>query len=507
MSKGKRINKFRKFHKWPGIIITLLVILFCISGVIMNHRELFSRVDVNRELLPPGYQYNNWNLASVKSAVAYDNHLLVYGNIGVWQTDSLYSTFKDFNAGFPKGVDHRKVECLLKTSDEHLIAGTIMGLYSLGKDNDEWKPVDIPVEEERITDLMEHDGKIYVQTRSHLLKTENLQDFTIVDIPIPAGYTNEVSLFRTLWMLHSGEIWGTAGKILVDLLAILLIFLSISGILHWIFPGWLRRRKKRSKDINNLKGWRSWNLRWHNKIGYWSVAFLIFVTITGMFLRPPLLIAIASSTVGKIPYTELDSPNPWSDKLRRITYDHSTQRFLLYTYDGFYTMDEDCSELKVVDNQPPVSVMGCTVLEEVKSGGYLVGSFNGLFYWRPQDGIIINAFTGKPWVRPTRLGPPISDHLVSGFISYGDEGGIVFDYSQGAQKVGNGHMIPAVMPKEIVNNSPMSLWNVSLEVHTGRIFEHLLGKLYILYVPLMGLLILTVLISGFFIWWLGYRKS
>jgi uncharacterized iron-regulated membrane protein len=53
----------------------------------------------------------------------------------------------------------------------------------------------------------------------------------------------------------------------------------------------------------------------------------------------------------------------------------------------------------------------------------------------------------------------------------------------------------------------MSLWNVSLEIHTGRIFEHLLGMFYILYVPLAGLCLIMVLVSGFFIWWKVYRKK
>jgi uncharacterized iron-regulated membrane protein len=52
----------------------------------------------------------------------------------------------------------------------------------------------------------------------------------------------------------------------------------------------------------------------------------------------------------------------------------------------------------------------------------------------------------------------------------------------------------------------MSLWNLALEIHTGRIFENLFGLFYILYVPLTGLALLLVLISGFFIWWLAYKK-
>jgi hypothetical protein len=62
------------------------------------------------------------------------------------------------------------------------------------------------------------------------------------------------------------------------------------------------------------------------------------------------------------------------------------------------------------------------------------------------------------------------------------------------------------MSPEIIQKSPISLWNLSLEIHTGRIFEPLLGMFYILYVPFAGICILIVLISGFFIWWMGYRK-
>lgn len=53
----------------------------------------------------------------------------------------------------------------------------------------------------------------------------------------------------------------------------------------------------------------------------------------------------------------------------------------------------------------------------------------------------------------------------------------------------------------------MSLWNVSLEMHTGRIFEHLIGPFYILIVPLAGLCLIMVLVSGFFIWWKAHRNK
>ena len=91
---------FRKWHRLPGVIMAFFFILWAISGIVMNHRKLASGLDINRKYLPKEYRYVNWNNAAVKSAVniAKDS-LLVYGNIGIWLTDTLFEHFTDFNAG------------------------------------------------------------------------------------------------------------------------------------------------------------------------------------------------------------------------------------------------------------------------------------------------------------------------------------------------------------------------------------------------------------------------
>lgn len=226
-----------------------------------------------------------------------------------------------------------------------------------------------------------------------------------------------------------------------------------------------------------------------------------------MFLRPPLLIPIAGSKVAKIPYTILDDPNPWFDKLRRITFDREREAFLLSTSDGFYYFDKAFKETgQPPASQPPVSVMGCTVLEAIECDPttYMVGSFTGLFLWQPGTGKIMNAFTHDPWQKPERATSPISDHLISGYFET-TQGSYLIDYEHGMQSLSNTYNVTA-MPESIIKNSPMSLWNVALETHTGRIFQHLVGPFYILYIPLMGIVLLLVLISGFFVWWLRRKK-
>jgi uncharacterized iron-regulated membrane protein len=63
------------------------------------------------------------------------------------------------------------------------------------------------------------------------------------------------------------------------------------------------------------------------------------------------------------------------------------------------------------------------------------------------------------------------------------------------------------MTEEIIQKTPMSLWNVSQEIHTGRFYRCFMGNFYILVVPLTGILTLLMLVSGFVIWYKHHRKK
>ena len=508
MTKNAILKKLRKFHKWPGIVITLFVILFSLSGIFMNHRDLISAVDINRSLLPKEYSYQNWNKGAVKSVCQIGgDSALVYGNIGVWLTTDHFKTFQDWNAGFPDGTDNRKISKILKTPDGKLLAGTYFGLFQYSFQQHQWKKIPLPVSEERITDLILKETEILVQTRSFLMKSLDGITFQPIQLPASEGYDGKASLFKTLWLLHSGEIWGSVGKLIVDLFGLVILVISLTGLLHFIFPKWLKHRRERKKDNAKLVSARNANLHWHNRLGWIFIPFLILVTITGMFLRPPLLIAIASSTVSPIQGTVLSSSNPWYDKLRRVLYDEQQHLFLFSTSEGIFFTDENFREpMRRLVNEPPVSVMGCNVLEKKGESIYLIGSFNGLFLWNPMTGQILDYLSGNPYEAPVVAGPPISKDMIDGWFSDTSGNEFYFDYNLGVLPIWNNSEF-GIMSDEIIQKSPISLWNLSLEVHTGRIFEPILGMFYILYVPLAGICILIVLISGFFIWWMGYRKT
>lgn len=501
------IKFFKKYHKWLGIILTLFIIMFALSGIVLNHRKLFSSVNINRNILPKEYRYQNWNNAAVKGSINYNkDSVLIYGNIGIWLTDSLYQQFTSFNQGFRKGIDNRKISKVFKHSEKELFAGTLFGLFRYNTVNRYWEKVELPIHKQRVVDITAKDDTLLVLTRSHLLFTSNYKDFVVEELPVPVGYDNQIGLFKTLWVIHSGEIYGLIGKLIVDLVGVIFIFLSITGLIFFINRYRIKNFKKKNKAIDNIKKSSKWNLRWHNKVGWVTFVLLLITTVTGMFLRPPLLITIARSKVNKIPYTKFDNPNPWFDKLRAVKYDKQNNTYIFSTSDGMFIANGSLNKpLQRFKPQPPVSVMGVNVFEKLSPDTYLVGSFSGIFEWQPSSGIIVNKVSGKPYESFGKPGRPIGNEIISGYINNCNGNDVYFDYNRGAF-VPNKDDFSFKMP-DMMANTPMSLWNLALEIHTARIYRFLFNDFYILIIPLSGLFILFILISGFWVWFKRHRKK
>jgi hypothetical protein len=503
---NRTLKWFRKYHKWPALIFTFFIFLFSLSGIILNHRNQFSSVDVSRKWLPSGYRYQNWNLAAVKSRIQLtDGSYLVYGNIGVWKTDGDMKSFSDYNQGFPRGIDNRKINSLLQTRDNRLFSGTLFGLFEYRSG---WKKIVLPVKEERIVKVLQKGDSLLVLTRSNLLLADlnsAVMNFRILEIPAGEDDDNKTGLFKTLWVIHSGEIYGKVGRLIVDLVGLIVVVLSLTGLFYWLAPHLLKRVRKSAGQ--GIKKANRFSLKWHNRIGSWTILVLLLTTLTGMFLRPPLLISIANARVGKIRFSELDNPNPWFDRMRDLVFDEGLKRYVLATSEGIYYSDDEFSTpLRRYTVQPPLSVMGITVFEPLSTGEYLVGSFSGIFRWNPDRGMIINYMTNLPEEPRAAGGPPFGSTAVAGFISRPDGSGIVFDYGKGALTPDSSAGLPE-MPSAILSGSPISLWNTALEIHTGRIYEFIIGKFYILVVPLTGLAMLLILVTGFFAWWIPYRRK
>ena len=500
-NKIRWIKRFKVWHKWPAIIISFLALLFAASGIVLNHRPVFSNTNISRKILPTAYTYKNWNLDAIKgSLVLSPDTVFIYGKGGVYLSDKDFRTFKEFNEGFEDGVDNRSVVAMQYTQQAGLVAGALRGLFGYDEQKG-WYKIDLPLANQRITDVALKEDTLLVLTRNYLLKTVDLKSFDKYQLFAPINYKKETTWFKFLWNLHSGELFGVIGKLFVDLLGIVVIILSVTGLVHFFYPKIVKKENRKSKRYRAVK---STNLRWHNVLGYLGALFVLSNALTGMFLRPPLLIAIANAKMGVIPYTHLDNLNPWHDKLRKIAWNPTLKKYVISTSDGFYFANEQLKQMESPQvTEPPVSVMGCNALQQVDDDEYLVGSFSGLFSWNIRSGASYNVGSGEAWKASAQTGRPISDHMVSSLV-YLDNGNIWYsDYNKGITPV-TGERNFLAMP-QLVADIPMSLWNLGLEIHTGRIFEWLLGPFYILYVPLSGLSMMVVLVSGFFLWYWIHR--
>lgn len=543
MARLKYNFTWKKYHRWLGLVLSVFMLVFSVSGIILNHREVFSGCEVSRKWLPASYHIKNFNNGVVKGTVMKKSaahslssencdSVLAYGCAGVFLTDSRLSTWQDFNAGLPESIDERNVRHVVKAKDGSLWCAALRDVYRYDENSHRWKKVELPGNEERIMDvaLAKDSMTVVALTRSRVftivpfvqygeivkIGKSSSETYRVESkiIPAPKKYEPKTTLFKLVWHLHSGEFFGLPGKLVVDAIALVLIVLSITGILLFILPYGIRRAKKLAAKarMKRLGKQFAWNMKWHNKIGYVTIVLTLWIAITGMCLRPPLMVPLVLS---KLPQAVGEDGNVWQDKLRAIRWDAVQGDWLVSTSEGFLRVDEDFSQApKMLPDAecPKLSPMGVTVWESDGKGGWIVGSFRGIYRWNPVNhslNQILDYFTGKPSEETSMI--PISDNLVCGY-SEDFLGGkpLVFDFAKGVEDAkGQAVALCNDEPKTsrneesmsdlICETAPMSLWNVALELHVGRCYSPFLGPLSDLFVFLSGLLITLVFLSGYII--------
>jgi len=550
----KKWLTWRSWHRWVGLVFAIFILLFCVSGIIMNHRSLVSHIEVSRWWLPSAYKLENWNGGIVKgtvdlsdidlpgSALNGGKKLVAYGQYGTFLTDADFTKVEDYNQGFEEGVDHRQIKHLVKTSDHTLWAAANFDLYRRRPSDDRWTRIPLDGNDERLSDIALRDDTLLVMTRSAFYASgDGGKTFERIELQTPEGYKPEVSLFKHVWMIHSGELFGTVGKIVVDLLGIVLIILCLTGITYFILPYSLKHtnRKMRTYDkekdsdkitaakasIKRQAGWMKWNLKWHNRLGYWLIGLTLLLSVTGMCLRPPLMVPLALTKTRPLPGTTLDNENIFHDKLRGVRWDEQLGLWIIITNEGFYAIDEDLKHSLpvMIPNAPAVSPMGVNVFERnpqstvrdslgnvVYHTEWLIGSFSGLFVWNPLQDQVTDYFTREPYQQPT--GRPIGSVMVSGFSTdLLADPEIVFEYNEGPCVRTMPPTAPLMMQApempELLTSQPMSLWNFALELHTGRCYESLLGPLSVMFIFMAGLLLTLILVSGFILYRRSHRKK
>lgn len=115
----RRFITWKKYHRRIGLIVSVFMLIFCVSGIILNHRQLFRSCDVDRCWMPSNYHVANFNNGVVKGSrnIGADS-VLVFGGAGLWLTDTKGEQWHDFNEGIDVGADNRNIRNVVKTRME-----------------------------------------------------------------------------------------------------------------------------------------------------------------------------------------------------------------------------------------------------------------------------------------------------------------------------------------------------------------------------------------------------
>lgn len=480
-----KINWHRQ-HKWSGVAVSIFLVLFCISGIILNHRALWGGAEVSRSILPPFYRCSSWDQGMMRGTVALDDSVVAYGTAGAWLFSRDGTFIRDINDGLPKAQIHRNVRAIVKTAGDSLLMLTTDALYLLPPASPKWNEVKIPdVGGERLTDLTLAGDTLVLASRSQIFKAVLPRlEFTPVTLPAPADADISGSTaLRTAWNLHGNLLLGAPGKIIVDVIGVVIALLAISGIVIWLMPRRIRSiARKRSGASKNaihasatLRGW----VKVHSWVGKFTIVFTVFLCFTGMLLRPPLMVPLALWKT----HPKSSSENLWQDKLRMVRYDAAAREWMISTSAGFFTMSTLGSAPHRAAGAPPVSVMGLNVWMPIGQTKWLCGSLSGMYVWDRETKKSTDWFSGEP--APVKPGPPFGSRPVAGYSRdfRGEAFPIYFD--AGTDRV--------PQPAEL-STLPMPLYNVALETHTGRIYFGNSATYF--FIPLIGLLALWCLLSG-----------
>ena len=137
------------FHRWAGLLVSVFTLVFCVSGIILNHRDVFRGAQVSRSIMPASYKIRNCNNGIIKGSLALDNDsILAFGTCGAWLTDTFLDSFADFNQGLPDGVDNRNIRNIVRTKNGELWCAAQYGVYRY--DDGKWSPIDLSDNSERI---------------------------------------------------------------------------------------------------------------------------------------------------------------------------------------------------------------------------------------------------------------------------------------------------------------------------------------------------------------------
>ncbi len=512
MSTPTRRKGFNRwFHRTLGLSIAFWLALMGASGVLVNHPDWIRDLEAPLWLTPPSYRPQGWNQGTATTLVAsrlFPGEILLAGSFGCWQGPA-GNSLREVQSGLGQSGAARAVRqlALLPPSGEErsetCIAISGRELYTKAWSDSTWHPLETP-EPAPVAFLPG-------ETESALITEAGVWSCANDALAAGSPFWKHIELrsektvhhlshsrVELFFDLHSGGLLGLPGRLLMDGLGLLIVFLALGAVSTWCAIR-LHRRRKRKRAGMALPGWIRPLDRWHTLLGLYALPLLLLSAGTAFFLRPPTLILLALGD-SAAPQEERPFPPP-IHKAAPLPGDS----LLLFTDQGLFAGPQKGKGLfRQATLELPTHVMGATAVGLRPDGTPFVGSFSGGFS-RDAEGQLLNLLDERPVDEISRF--RLAPVQVSGYFQL-QEQEIVAGWHKGLLPI-TGELPPALerMPPEFKDQWRMPLWDWAFEVHNCRIFRDWIGNWYKLAPPAGSLLFFWISVTGLVLWWRKRKRG
>jgi hypothetical protein len=215
---------FRKYHTWLGLATTAFIVVIALTGIYLNHKDLFK----------------GWGSKPKPEATAQHNNDTAHDAAKLTTATDLESLPVSFSSALALCREHagdQPVERIeLKNEHGRLVykikaaSGELVIDAESGQASQNAKPTGKG---------QKHGGKEgpVVQTAAQYEKEQK----------------GGMDWGKWLKDLHTGKIGGLAGKLLVDLTAVILVVLCFSGVYLYVVPALRKRRSAQMRGTSFAK--------------------------------------------------------------------------------------------------------------------------------------------------------------------------------------------------------------------------------------------------------------
>ncbi len=235
----KLIRHLREWHRKLGIFAAFFLIFLSISGIALNHTNELS---LAHQPINSSWLLDHYGIQAPNDVRFYDDNQLVITNNLVWLEGKLLFESHDAIVSMGKWQDSYVI-----VTENELYLYDLQGQLIDQLDQASGVPAEISGLSFTEQHIIVNTAQGYFQTDSDFFDWQAISTFAPIPWIMPNNASAQqkhtaVTMFKSQFLnlerivldAHSGRIFGMAGVLFMDFVAVLLILLSLSGLYIWV---------------------------------------------------------------------------------------------------------------------------------------------------------------------------------------------------------------------------------------------------------------------------------